>query len=79
MNVTQHLQRNALHSPDCESTIFGDRVRNWSETRERVARLAGALRSLGVATDERVAILSLNSDRYVEYLFAVPWADAVEG
>jgi len=77
MNVTQHLQRNALHSPDCESTIFGDRVRNWSETRERVARLAGALRSLGVATDERVAILSLNSDRYVEYLFAVPWADAV--
>ncbi|MBA3745094.1 long-chain-fatty-acid--CoA ligase [Sporichthya sp.] len=77
MNITQHLQRNALHNPDCESTIFGDRVRNWGETRERVARLAGALRSLGIASGESVAILSLNSDRYLEYLFAVPWADAV--
>ena len=77
MSIAQHLQRNARHTPDCESTIFGDRVRNWSETRDRVARLAGALRSLGVASGDRVAILSLNSDRYVEYLFAVPWADAV--
>src|SRR5215210_4364648 len=77
MNITQHLQRNALHTPDGESTICGGRVRNWSETRERVARLAGALRSLGVASGDRVAILSLNSDRFVEYLFAVPWADAV--
>jgi acyl-CoA synthetase (AMP-forming)/AMP-acid ligase II len=77
MNITQHLQRNALHTPDVDSTIFGDRVRNWAETRERVARLAGALRSLGVVPGESVAILSLNSDRYLEYLFAVPWADAV--
>lgn len=77
MNITQHLQRNALHDPDGESTIFGDRVRNWSETRDRVARLAAALRSHDVRTGDRVAILSLNSDRYIEYLFAVPWADAV--
>ena len=30
-----------------------------------------------MASGDRVAILSLNSDRYLEYLFAVPWADAV--
>lgn len=77
MNVTLHLQRNALQTPDTESTVFGDRVRTWSETRDRVARLAGAVQALGVGSGERVAILSLNSDRYLEYLFAVPWADAV--
>jgi acyl-CoA synthetase (AMP-forming)/AMP-acid ligase II len=42
-----------------------------------VARLAGALHALGVARGDRVAILSLNSDRYAELLLAVPWADAV--
>ena len=30
-----------------------------------------------MASGDRVAILSLNSDRYLEYLFGVPWADAV--
>ena len=42
-----------------------------------MARLAGALRGLGVGSGDRVAMLSLNSDRYHEYLLAVPWADAV--
>ncbi len=77
MNITQHLHRNALHSPDSESTIFGDRARTWARRRSESPRLAGALRSVGVSSDDSVAILSLNSDRYVEYLFAVPWADAV--
>jgi len=76
MNVTQHLQRNALHSPDCESTIFGsgpelERDAGASRPPGRCAALARC------RNDERVAILSLNSDRYLEYLFAVPWADAV--
>jgi acyl-CoA synthetase (AMP-forming)/AMP-acid ligase II len=42
-----------------------------------VSRLAGALRQLGVSSGERGGILNLNSDRYMEYLNAVPWADAV--
>jgi long-chain acyl-CoA synthetase len=32
------------------------------------------LRRLGLAEDERVAILSPNSDTYLEYLFSVAWA-----
>ena len=41
---------------------------------ESVPRLAGALRSFGVADGAFVAALGFNSDRYVELFFAVPWA-----
>ncbi len=47
------------------------------EFRERAARLAAGLKSLGIAPGDRVAILALNSDRYLEYYVAVPWAGAV--
>ena len=58
-------------------TVFGERRRTVREVVGRVARLAGALRETGVRGGDRVAMLSLNSDRYHEYLLAVPWADAV--
>lgn len=77
MYLTQGLHRAAQQTPDLAATIYGDRVRTWTEVHDRVSRLASALRTLGVQDDECVAILSLNSDRYSEYLFAVAWADAV--
>ncbi|WP_067698974.1 acyl-CoA synthetase [Nocardia jejuensis] len=77
MYLTQGLHRAAQQHPDGIMTICGDRVRTNREVRERVARLAGALREVGVGDGDRVAILSLNSDRYHEYLLAVPWANAV--
>ena len=77
MYLTQGLHRSVQQTPNQPSTIFGSRVRTFAETGERVARLAGALRELGVAPGDRVAILSLNSDRYHEFSLAVPWAEAV--
>ncbi|MEO7574006.1 MAG: long-chain fatty acid--CoA ligase [Acidimicrobiales bacterium] len=77
MYITQGLHRSLLETPDRVATICGDRQRTFAELGDRIARLAGALQGLGVASGDRVAILSLNSDRYLEYLFAVPWADAV--
>ncbi|HZQ85400.1 MAG TPA: long-chain fatty acid--CoA ligase [Acidimicrobiales bacterium] len=77
MNLTQALHRSLQQTPDRIATIFGDRVRTYTEQGERVARLAGALNGLGVSDGERVAILSLNSDRYAELLFAIPWANGV--
>jgi acyl-CoA synthetase (AMP-forming)/AMP-acid ligase II len=77
MYLTQGLHRAAQQNPDGVMTIFGDRQRTFSEVADRVARLAGALRGLGVGDGDRVALLSLNSDRYHEYLLAVPWANAV--
>jgi acyl-CoA synthetase (AMP-forming)/AMP-acid ligase II len=77
MYITQGLHRSLLETPDRIATICGDRQRTFAELGDRVARFASALQGLGVASGDRVAILSLNSDRYLEYLFAVPWADAV--
>ncbi len=37
-----------------------------------MARLAGALKTLGVTEGERVAMFSLNSARFLEYYMAVP-------
>jgi len=41
---------------------------------DRVARFAAALQSLQCENGTRIAVLSLNSDRYFECYFAVPWA-----
>lgn len=77
MYLTQALHRAVQQQPDEVMTIFGGRTRTFREAAGRVARLAGALRGLGVRDGDRVAMLSLNSDRYSEYLLAVPWAGAV--
>ncbi|WP_020672098.1 long-chain-fatty-acid--CoA ligase [Amycolatopsis nigrescens] len=77
MYLTQSLHRSVQQNPDATSTICGGRIRTFAETADRVARLAGALRELGVGRGDRVAMYALNSDRYHEYLLAVPWAGAV--
>jgi long-chain acyl-CoA synthetase len=77
MRVTQSLLRNLQQQPERIATLCGERRRTWREFHERVARLAAALRSLGLAPGERVALLGLNSDHYLEMLYAVPWAGGI--
>jgi acyl-CoA synthetase (AMP-forming)/AMP-acid ligase II len=77
MQLTQGLHRSLQTTPDGIATIFGGRVRTFREQADRVARLAGGLRALGVGVGDRVGILAFNSDRYAEYLLAVPWAGGV--
>lgn len=76
MYLTQSLHRLLQQSPDRPFTVSGDRVRTVRESVERIARLAGALRALGVRQGDRVAILAFNSDRYHEYLMATWWIGA---
>jgi acyl-CoA synthetase (AMP-forming)/AMP-acid ligase II len=77
MGITQSIRRVEQQNPRGCATVFGTRTRRWDEFAERVARLAGGLHSLGVARGVRVAVLGLNSDRYLEIYCAVPWAGAV--
>ncbi|WP_030613042.1 long-chain-fatty-acid--CoA ligase [Streptomyces sclerotialus] len=77
MYLTQPLHRARQQYPDRTATVHGGRARDFATHVDRVARLAAGLRALGVTSGDRVAMYALNSDRYLEHLMAVPWADAV--
>jgi acyl-CoA synthetase (AMP-forming)/AMP-acid ligase II len=75
--LTQPVHRAARDHPDGLCLVYGARRTTNAVFRDRVARLAGAFKRIGVRTDDRVAILSLNSDRVVEAFFGCWWAGAV--
>ncbi|MEO8923071.1 MAG: AMP-binding protein [Caldimonas sp.] len=77
MQITQTLKRAAAAQPDSVATVCGGRRHTFAQVRERVARLAGALQQLGIRPGDRIGILALNSDRYIEAYMAIPWAGAV--
>jgi acyl-CoA synthetase (AMP-forming)/AMP-acid ligase II len=77
MQITQALHRAVACHPNGIATVCGSRRQTFTQFRERISRFAAALHALGVGSGDRVGILSLNSDRYVEAYMAVPWAGAV--
>jgi acyl-CoA synthetase (AMP-forming)/AMP-acid ligase II len=77
MQVTQALHHLLQQEPDRPLTVYDGRVRTVAESADRVARLADGLRSAGAGDGDRVGMLALNSDRFHEFLLAVPWAGAV--
>ncbi|TWS98451.1 long-chain fatty acid--CoA ligase [Reyranella sp. CPCC 100927] len=77
MNITHGLRRALQINPHGLAVVCGERRRTWGEIGERVARLAGALQALGISGGDRVAILSMNSDRYLELYLAAGWAGGV--
>lgn len=76
MNLTQLLHRNVLLYPNQEAVCYQNQSLTYRDLEKRVACLAGGLRNIGVKEGESVPLLSMNSSRYLEYLFAVPWAGA---
>jgi fatty-acyl-CoA synthase len=58
-------------------TTYGIRRRTYAETGTRAARLANALRSLGVDGDQRVATLMWNNAEHLEAYLAIPSMGAV--
>jgi len=76
MQLTQWLHKARRERSAGIATVSGSRRRTHAQLVERVARLAGAFKRLGIQADERIGMLALNSDRYVEYLHACWWAGA---
>jgi len=77
MYLPQGLHRSAQIFPDREASVFGERRRSWLELKDRVARYASVLTSLGLERGDRVAVIAMNSDYYLETYYAVAWAGGV--
>lgn len=79
MQITHELKKVVQKNPDGIATIDvrSGRRRTWGEFANRVAKLAGALQSLGLEKGDRLATLSANSDHHLEYYFATLWAGGI--
>ena len=77
MNITHGLRRALQVNPQGIAILEEERRLSWAEVGGRVSRLAGALGQLGIAKGDRIAVLMLNSSRYLELYLAVGWAGAV--
>lgn len=74
MYLTQGLHRAIQRKGSATATVCGTRRHTFRQLGDRVARLAAVFRELGVRAGDRVAILSLNSDRYLEFYLGIWWA-----
>lgn len=73
----QAVERAVQIRGDAPATIYSGRVQTWRESADRSARLAAALVALGAKPGDRIGILALNSDRYLEAMHATWWCTAV--
>ncbi len=71
------LRRAVMVQPDKVALVDGEHRSTYRQLDDRVARLRGGLRSLGLADGDRVAGLALNSFRHFEAWFALPTANLV--
>jgi fatty-acyl-CoA synthase len=80
LSITELFRHGAEVYPDSEIITFeGERARHtrFETVAERVGRLAGALRTLGIVPGDRVATLCWNHQEHIEAYFAVPCMGAV--
>jgi len=77
MHLTQALHKGVSQVPQATAVVFGERRRSYAEVAARVARLAAALRALGLQPGDRAGMLALNCDRYLEFFYGTWWAGGV--
>jgi acyl-CoA synthetase (AMP-forming)/AMP-acid ligase II len=71
------IARNARKFPEKEAVVYGDTRLTYRQFNARINRLAHALMDIGIKKGEHVAILSFNSNQYLESYFALAKMGAV--
>jgi fatty-acyl-CoA synthase len=77
LTPTAFLRRAAYAFGDRIGVIDGDRRFTYAAFHERCLRLAGALRAMGIAPGDRVAVLAGNTNVLLAAHYAVPFGGAV--
>ena len=77
LSPTSFVERSAEVFADLPAVVHGQRRYTWAQTRERAARLAAALRALGVGRGSTVSVMLPNTPEMVEAHYAVPALNAV--
>ena len=75
--LTQGLHRALSRHPDDDMLVWGDESLTFRKGVDRISRVAGGLKALGMKSNDRVAILALNSVFYFEMQMAILWAGGV--
>ena len=73
----QPLGRALSTAGGAPAVVCQDTRRTYAELGSRCRRLAGAMRKLGLAPQDRVGVIGLNSDRYLELYLGLPAAGFV--
>ena len=77
LSPVSFVERSAEVFGDLPAVIHGRRRATWRQLRDRSARLAAALRALGVERNDTVSVMLPNTPEMVEAHYAVPALNAV--
>jgi fatty-acyl-CoA synthase len=70
MNVSDWLSRRSELHPEKEAIVFGEQRLTYRDVNDRVNRVTHALGKMGLRKGDRLAIFSLNSNAFLETVFA---------
>jgi len=74
LQLTHSLHRQLQQQPSATASVFRGRRRSWKQLADRASHLAAALQGLGLQRFDRVGMLALNSDTYLEFMLGTWWA-----
>ncbi len=77
MTIVDGLKQSVASHPDKIASITAQQTYTFKQVDDRVNRLSNALVRLGIKRGEQVAILALNSHRYLELYYGIPQLGAV--
>ncbi|MFN3630786.1 MAG: AMP-binding protein, partial [Casimicrobiaceae bacterium] len=77
LTPTAFVERTAEVFPDLPAVIHGARRYDWATLRARSARLARALRALGIGAGDTVSVMLSNTPEMIEAHYALPALGAV--